>query len=429
MKKVIVVGGGLAGLSASVYLSENNFEVTLLEASPKLGGRTYSIYNPSQKNYYDNGQHILMGCYEETLAFLEKIEMRSKLYEQESLNITFVEKGGKISYLNASKKFYPLNLLFAILNYKALTFKERLKVIDFFIDLICCESCDLQNTTVEKWLACKKQSPNSIKALWEILVAGALNTKSKNASAEIFREVITRIFLTGNKSSTILIPQTDLSNLFINSAVKFIQKRKGRISTSEKVEQIDFEKNSAIKIKTNKKNYKNFDFVVCAVPSSTVKKINCNINLQQYLPKFEYSPILNMHFWLKENPFKQRFYGLIDSKIHWIFNHSSHITCTTSSANEIISLNNGEIKRLFCSEIELYFPIFNSKMIVDFKIIKEKAATFIPDVDSTIDRKKFLNNFDNLFFAGDWINTGLPSTIESAVLSGRLAYENAVSKL
>ena len=71
MKRVIVVGGGFAGLSTSVYLAENNFEVTLIEASPKLGGRAYSLSNLSQNDIYDNGQHILMGCYDETITFLK----------------------------------------------------------------------------------------------------------------------------------------------------------------------------------------------------------------------------------------------------------------------------------------------------------------------------------------------------------------------
>ena len=109
MKRVIVVGGGFAGLSASVYLAENNFEVTLLEASPKLGGRAYSLYNQKFDDYYDNGQHILMGCYEETLSFLKKINSTDNIEFQNSLKVPFVQKGGGVTELSTYKKFYPLN--------------------------------------------------------------------------------------------------------------------------------------------------------------------------------------------------------------------------------------------------------------------------------------------------------------------------------
>ncbi len=102
MKKVIVIGGGFAGLSASVDLAENNFEVTLIEASPKLGGRAYSVEDP-EFGSFDNGQHILMGCYDETISFLEKIGSYSKLDIQDSLSIPFVRPGGAIYKLTAKK--------------------------------------------------------------------------------------------------------------------------------------------------------------------------------------------------------------------------------------------------------------------------------------------------------------------------------------
>ena len=183
MKRVIVVGGGFSGLSASVYLAENNVEVTLIEASPKLGGRAYSIYNQMFDDYYDNGQHILMGCYDEALSFLEKIDSKDNIEFQNSLHIPFVEKGRGVVELSAFKKFYPLNLCWGILNYKILRLKERLKIIDFFLDLMSCNSCDLKDKTVKEWLECKRQSENSMESFWEILVAGTLNTTIEKASA------------------------------------------------------------------------------------------------------------------------------------------------------------------------------------------------------------------------------------------------------
>ena len=61
MKNCLVIGGGIAGLTAASILTSKNISVTLLEASPKLGGRTYSFKDPETKTTIDNGQHILMG--------------------------------------------------------------------------------------------------------------------------------------------------------------------------------------------------------------------------------------------------------------------------------------------------------------------------------------------------------------------------------
>jgi len=427
MKHVIVVGGGFAGLTTAVYLAEKGIEVTLIEASPKLGGRTYSLYNESFNDYYDNGQHIMMGCYNETISFLKKINSLDKLYIQDSLNITFVHRSGKSYQLKAPKFGYPMNLLFAILNYKALTLKERCKIVDFFLDLMCCSSCDLKDKTIKEWLACKKQSENSIKTFWEILVVGALNTATEKSSAEIFSEVLKEIFLNGNKSARILIPEVGLTQLYIENAVKFITSRSGKINLSEKVIRIETLQNKVTKLITDKSFYDNFDFSIMAIPIYSLEKIENDFNF--ILPVFQYSSIINVHLWLKENPFKEKFYGLINSKIHWLFSHNQHISLTTSNADNFISMDSSGIKRLFCSELENYFPIFKSKFVVDFRVIKEKRATFIPSIASNTLRENFDSSFNNLFFAGDWINTGLPSTIESAVISGKMAAEKVISNL
>jgi uncharacterized protein with NAD-binding domain and iron-sulfur cluster len=120
---------------------------------------------------------------------------------------------------------------------------------------------------------------------------------------------------------------------------------------------------------------------------------------------------------------------LINSNIHWLFNHGDHISLTSSSADDLIGFENDYIKTLFLSEIEKNFPIFRSEFVNNSIVIKEKRATFIPNVVSGVLRNNIYSPFDNLCFAGDWTNTGLPSTIESAVLSGKKAANYVLSFL
>ena len=429
MKHCIVVGGGFAGLSASVYLADENLKITLLEASPKLGGRAYSLYSKENDCYYDNGQHILMGCYNETIAFLKKINSYAKLDFQESLSISFVQQGGVIHKLSAPKYCHPLNLLFAIMNYKALGLKDRLKIIDVFLDLLCGYSDNLKSKTVKEWLNSKNQSADNNKAFWDVLINGALNTSSEKASAELFSEILKQIFLADNFSSTIILPGTDLTNLYIGDAINFISAREGKINLNEKVIAVVSENRKIVKIETNKNIYEDFDFIVMAIPTHAVEKINFPDSSKPGIPKLNYSPILNVHFRLNENPFKEKFYGLINSKIHWLFNHGNYISLTASSADDLIEYDNDKIKTLFLSELEKFFPIFRSKFVNYSIVIKEKRATFIPDVVSIELRNNIYSPFDNLSFAGDWTNTGLPSTIESAVLSGKTAANYVLSFL
>ncbi len=428
MKKCIVIGGGFAGLSSAVYLSEQNFHVKLIETSPKLGGRAYSLTKNQFNDVYDNGQHILMGCYTNTLDFLNVIGTKHLLEIQNSLSINFVKRGGEIFKLTAPDRFYPLNLLWAILNYKAIPLKARLKIIDFFLDLICCFPDDIQNYTVSEWLKIKKQDDHTIKSFWEILIVGALNTSPEKASAAIFADILQEIFLNGSDNASIILPKVGLSELFANPSKQYIESKGGQINCSEKLVRFEFGNDRVVKVITNKSVYEDFDYVVSAIPSNSLRKIIDDQSIEPTIPSFNYSTILNIYLWLNENPFTEKFYGLIDSKIHWVFNHGQHISITISNAESYKYEDNTKILKEIYSDLEIFFPIFKSSFIADSMIIKEKHATFIPDIKSTYERKKINFNFENLFIAGDWTNTGLPSTIESAVLSGKNSAQNVINK-
>ena len=135
------------------------------------------------------------------------------------------------------------------------------------------------------------------------------------------------------------------------------------------------------------------------------------------LPEYEYSSILNIHLWLKKNSFTEKFYGLIDSKFHWVFNHGKHITLMTSAAEDFIGLNDEQILETALDELKEFFKNFESNNISQHLILHEKRATFKPSVVNTIARKSIPINLGNIFFAGDWTNTNLPATIEGAVKS------------
>ncbi len=431
MENCLIIGGGFAGLSSAVNLSEKAIKITLIESSPKLGGRAYSIFNSIQNDFYDNGQHILLGCYEYTLKFLSKINALESIEFPKNLNINFVDKTGKLHQLHSSNFFFPINLLSAFLKYPVINFRSRLKIVQFLAENMFSTNMEFDELSIYEMLKRKKQTDESIKAFWEILTVGALNSNIERASAKIFCEILRKIFKS-KKSSLILLPKEDLSNLYVHKSVKFIQDNGGEIKTSERVLKLIANKNKITKVITNKSIYENFDFIISAIPPHSLKHIeiiNSKIEDNLVIPSLNYSPILNVHLWMKENPFEEKFYGLIDSKIHWLFNNNKHISITISAAEEIINLNDKELLSIIYSELEKYFPIFKHQSVIDYKIIKEKRATFIPDVNSIKERKKMKSLFKNFYIAGDWTIENLPSTIESAVMSGYLVSDKIINQL
>ncbi len=471
MKKCLVIGGGFAGLSASVHLSNAGYQVELIEAAPKLGGRAYSFIHKPTNTLIDNGQHIMMGCYKETLKFLVLINALDKIEIQEKFSLKFLYPSFELHELKASSLFYPFNLVSAILNYSAISLRERLSILRFFLKLPFFAKRDLSKMSVDDLLTKENQNENVKEAFWEIICVGALNTNLNKASAKVFVDILKEIFLKGNFGSKIILPKASLSEMYCLPAKQFIEARGGKIFLSERVEEVKLEKKRAVEVRTDQRNITDFDFVISAVPFYAAQKFlsflklktvetvikrnrdsilhgisqrdgkpnpvengkrNENDNgfnrFQIFNP--QYSSILNLHVWLaeakKENKYGNNFYALIGSKLHWIFSHDTHLTCVISDADYLMSLSDDEIMNMIYSELEMYLNITKHD-IKDYFIIKEKRATFIPSNEILNNRPNSEIEVKNLFLAGDWVNTGLPSTIESAVKSGRVAAELVVS--
>ncbi len=424
MKKCIVIGGGLAGLTAAAYLADSGFLVEVIEASPKLGGRAYSFKDNQTGSIVDNGQHIMMGCYRETLKYFKLIGADENLIYQKRLKVNFLKENFQIFTLTTLPLPYPFNLLSALLRYNVLSISERVIFLKFFLKLPFVSLKSLQNLSVYDWLVRENQNKRIRKAFWEILAVGALNSNIKKASASSFAFILREIFLAGSKASTIIIPRLGLSETYCQDSVRFLASKGGKVTLLESIERFNIKDNRVTGLETSKRKITDFDFVISAVPNFSLEKILPEIDFTDRL-KLNYSSIISIHLWLKDNFFKENFYGLIDSPVHWIFNHKDHITLVISDANELAEKSKDELFNLAVYELEKFTKIKKEK-IISYKIIKEKRATFVPSNDIISFRPKSETKFKNLFLAGDWIDTGLPSTIESAVKSGRIASESVI---
>lgn len=415
MKKVIILGGGIAGLSAASFLAAEGYKTEVIESSPKLGGRAYSFYDQFSGISFDNGQHIMMGCYKETLRFFNLIGAAGNIKVQEKLDIRFLKPGFKEYRLKSSSAPYPFNLLSALLGYNALSFEEKISFIKVFLRLPLYSSKDFNSISVKEWLLRESISENAIKSFWEILCIGAMNTETELASADLFIKILKEIFLKGKKNSLIILPVSGLTESYCNPAENYIIKNNGVISKGELVEGFNYFKNTITGIITDKRNIKDFDYVISALPYYSLKKILPQV---KELP-FRYSPIISAQLVLKNNKMEDTFWGLIDSPVHWIFNRGTHLSIVISSAHNFVNLENETLKKIILDELFEYTPL-REEDILTCRILKEKKATFIPESDILDKRPPLNTTFSNFFLAGDWVQTGLPATLESAVLSARM---------
>mgnify|MGYP004703904569 CR=1 FL=1 len=428
MPNIIVIGAGLAGLSAAVHLAKKNHNIKLIEATPKLGGRTYSFYDDKSGLNLDNGQHIMVGCYKFTLDFLRTIGALHKLEFQENLKVVFIDTFGKKHNLESTNFIYPLNLFFGILDYSAVSIFDRINILIFAAKLFLRLDKNELFDSIDKWLLFNNQNEKINKALWEIIAIGALNTSLQKGSPKIFASILREIFFTGNFSSTIIVPKTDLSELFCSDAENFLLKKNCEVNKSERLTEIIFENKIAVKLITDKNVYSEFDYCILALPSYAMNKVK-NIENVLDLNSLNYSTsgILTFHIFLKENKLQEKFYGLIDSPIHWVFNHKEYLTLVTSDADEIITKENEELFDIAAAELKQYLGIERAN-IIRYQVVKEKRATVIPDNNFLRNRPTAKTSIENLFLAGDWTATDLPSTIEGAIKSGKIVSEIINSK-
>jgi hydroxysqualene dehydroxylase len=432
VRSICVIGGGLSGISSAVFLKEKGFDVTLFESSPKLGGRAYSRFDKESNEYLDNGQHILAGWYENTFDFLNIIGKYDKIIAGKSLNIDYFDTSKKHFKMKFPDISSPVNLFLGLMKFKAFSFGDRLAILKLR-KLINDDSIYSKFDNVKELLIHLEQSENIIKYFWNPLIYAVFNASLENVSPEIFRNVI-KLGFGRSEYSRLLIPKCDLNELFINASEKYFEKNNITVFKNTRIKKIWIENEFVNSIETDDGKKVSFDYYISAVPFFLFNKLFDFEIFNKYFKdsgKLRASAIISVHIFfendisgeLLNNEF-ELMAGLINTICQWVFKKSNkHISLIISGADffqpNISELTNQEIFEICVEDLNKCFKDFDKLEISSYRVIKEKRATFVPDKDSNKYRQDSACGIKNLLIAGDWTNTGLPATIESAILSSK----------
>ena len=423
--KIAIIGAGISGISAAMKLIDKNIKIDVYEAKNTIGGRVAIIKDNLTGEKIDNGKHLMVGAYSNFLDLLKKLGTFQNLYFQKYFCVNFISKSKSFDFSNG--RFGKLSQLISLLNLPDISLKQKQNTIKF-INQVQKNNINASEKTALEILKEFHIKDKMIEILWSPMILATMNTEPQIASGEIFLNILKLAFFHDNNSARLVFSEIPLQALLLPFLDIFPNERRNIYFQNfvESVIKID----SKYVIKLRNEAEKNYDAVIFAIPPFALKKINFNFAIPN-LDNFEPSSIVSLYLWSEEDFMDDDFYALIGTNFQWIFKETAkslRYTLTYSAADEISLLSKNEIIEIAFKDLEQTFPKFKRSVIYHSQIIAEKSATIKL---TTLSQKLRPNQkiLKGIYLAGDWTNTGLPATMESAALSGRFASENLITDL
>jgi len=428
---VLIIGGGWAGLSAAIKLVDSGKNVCLIESAKQLGGRAREV-NIKQVTV-DNGTHIMVGAYTETLRLMQKVHSLSHSYtekdwiKRQSLALNYKRKLQSAINLPSIPLPAPFNIIGSFLFARGLSFKDKRCVLALGIKIkfnLIKLSTDL---TLQDFLKKQQQTEAVIRNIWEPLCLAIMNTPIKIASTEIFLHVVKESFFKSRQASDLLFFKTTLSEIFPTPAKKYITQHNGKIFLEQRILSLT-KKNDLYSATTSALCLQAKHIVIATAPIAAVKlltELNTRYALSpliENLNQFSYQTICTVYLQYPETIQCDRtMQGFLGTTSQWIFDKNltgqlGWVSIIISSQGPHIEMDNSELIRTVSDELASFYPHW-PKPLTAF-VIREKRATFTASVNINRIRPTNKTALNNIWLAGDYTNTQYPATLEGAVRSG-----------
>ncbi len=408
--KVVVVGGGLAGLAAALDLVDDGHEVTLLEARPTLGGavQTLPARDGDPDPPPDNGQHIALGCFEEYLRFLDRIGEGGS-YTRRRLALPVVGEDGSVATIRPTLR--------SLLAYRHLPLRERLRLVRILQALRRVpDEPPLNVQTFGELLRSLGASQLQIDRFWDVFVRPALNLPTDEAGAVTGLFTVRTALLGPRSAGDLVLPAKPLGEMHGEAARAALESSGATVRTGVRVESlVDLDA----------------DAVVLAVPPAEAARL-----LDVPERGLDYSPIVSVHLLFDRQILRHPLAALLGSPAHWVFDRGrltghlpqaggQYLTVVSSGAPELLGVRGRELVELMAGELTRRL---GEAELLWSRVSREPQAT-VALRPETEERRPGPEDSGrpNIVLAGAWTATGWPATMESAVRSGRNAARSIVS--
>ena len=402
--QVHIVGAGLAGLAAAVRLGSAGRSVIVHEAALHAGGRCRSYFDSELGCRIDNGNHLLLSGNHAALDYLQLTGAQKTVEGPVEAIFPFVDA--------ATKERWTLRPNRGAVPWWVLSSTRRVpetRMADYFAPL-----------------ALRRVGPSAIVAavlnprrilfrrLWEPLVIAALNTRAEQASATLFWNILRETLGRGGVACRPLLPRVGLSETFVEPALARLSAQGAEIRFGTRLRALRFaaKRVSELVFDTGSIGLGSNDSVILAVPAAIAARLVPALTVPDLA-----SPIVNAHFRCNSPDQAPFFVGVVGGAAQWIFRKRGVLSVTVSAADQIVDLPAAELCELFWRDVALAYRL-PAHPVPPVRIVKERRATFLASPEQLKRRPGQLTARENLLLAGDYVDTGLPATIEGAIRSG-----------
>jgi hydroxysqualene dehydroxylase len=410
--RVHVIGAGLAGLSAAVSVAGAGAPVVLSEAAKYAGGRCRSYRDGLLDMVIDNGNHLVLSGNQAVGRYLRAIGAQDRLTGPGRPEFPFFDlETGQRWTLRPNDGLLPWWILAAGRRVPGTSVRDYLALAALILRHPGQRIDEVIRSDGTLW----------DKFLRPILVS-ALNTSPEEASADLAGAIVRETFAKGGRHIYPLVATPSLAAAFVDPALDLLRQSGAeiRLGRSLRTVRLEADRVTGLIFDEGEETLGSQDRVIFAIPPWTVQKL-----LPGVVAPDAFCAIVNAHFKIVPPPDAPIMVGLIGGTAEWVFAFNDRFSVTVSAADHLMEMDIDTLTRLLWRDVSAVHNL--SGPVPPCRIVKEKRATFAATPEQDAMRPSARTAWTNLFLAGDWIDTGLPATIEGALRSGEAAAALALS--
>lgn len=433
-RRALVLGGGVAGITAAFLLRDRGFAVELHEAHRGLGGRAFTLPARPGEPPIDNGPHVILGCYDAFSRLLNRLGTARHFAPASRLSLAYRERDGRASSLRLLPGPVPLTFPLALLCTRALSMRDRLRAAR---GLIAATRVPVDGASLAQWLARHGQDGGPRRVLWDPLCRAIANAEAEEIDAALMLATLKRAFGGSGRRAAILIPDAPWSAILGEPALASLRANGVGVEFASRIDAIEVDGGAVVALRVAngvRRAIARDDLVVSALPWHALARALPGVTAAA---KLDGKPMLSVAFWCDHDPGlpADLLIALVDGEPFHFFcrragDPPDRFALISGGARGLDGIPTEAIVERALAQLVRAFPGARLASGVHARVSMESRATLWPRPGESALRPRPgpVDGIGNFVLAGDWTATGLPSTLEGAALSAESAIDRALAQ-